>query len=88
MTITLDILPEMEHKLAQQAAVRELDIDAYALSLLEDATRDDVSSAASHHETKSFVELFAPLRGLNIDFEADRKNDFGRNVPRNKVVEL
>ncbi|SNS97748.1 hypothetical protein SAMN05421770_103309 [Granulicella rosea] len=80
MTITLDILPEMEQRLAQQAAVRGLEIDAYALSLLEDATRKDVSSTVSHPETKSFVELFAPLRGLNIDFEADRKSDFGRDI--------
>jgi hypothetical protein len=26
------------------------------------------------------VELFAPLRGLNIDFEIDRSNDTGRDI--------
>ncbi len=29
---------------------------------------------------KTFVELFEPVRGLNIDFEADRKSDFGRDI--------
>ena len=31
-------------------------------------------------DAKNMVELFAPLRGLNIDFEADRSKDTGRNV--------
>jgi hypothetical protein len=26
------------------------------------------------------VELFAPLRGLNLDFEADRGRDTGRDI--------
>lgn len=29
---------------------------------------------------KNMVELFAPLRGLNIDFESDRGNDTGRDI--------
>ena len=29
---------------------------------------------------KNMVELFAPLRGLNIDFEIDRSNDTGRDA--------
>ena len=29
---------------------------------------------------KDMVELFAPLRGLNIDFEADRSRDTGRDI--------
>ena len=29
---------------------------------------------------KDMVELFAPLRGLNIDFEADRSKDTGRDI--------
>jgi len=31
-------------------------------------------------EAKNMFELFAPLRGLNIDFEADRKKDTGRDI--------
>jgi hypothetical protein len=29
---------------------------------------------------KDMVELFAPLRGLNIDFERDRSKDTGRDI--------
>ena len=29
---------------------------------------------------KNMVELFAPLRGLNIDFESDRSKDTGRDI--------
>jgi hypothetical protein len=29
---------------------------------------------------KDMVELFAPLRGLNIDFESDRSKDPGRDI--------
>jgi len=28
----------------------------------------------------NMVELFAPLRGLNIDFESDRSRDTGRDI--------
>ncbi len=31
-------------------------------------------------EPKNMFELFAPLRGLNIDFEADRSKDTGRDI--------
>ena len=31
-------------------------------------------------EARNMFELFAPLRGLNIDFEADRKKDTGRDI--------
>jgi len=29
---------------------------------------------------RNMVELFAPLRGLNIDFESDRSKDTGRDI--------
>jgi len=31
-------------------------------------------------EAKTMFELFAPLRGLNIDFDADRSQDTGRDI--------
>jgi hypothetical protein len=31
-------------------------------------------------EAKNMFELFAPLRGLNIHFEADRIEDTGRDI--------
>lgn len=38
------------------------------------------SGEAGTVEAESMFELFAPLRGLNIDFEADRSRDTGRDI--------
>jgi hypothetical protein len=77
MTITLEVKPEIEAALARQAAANGVGIGVYAASLLEEAT--NLSSATSQSATaKDMVELFAPLRGLNLDFERDR--DTGRNL--------
>ncbi len=62
MTITLEIRPELQAELARQAAAHGLTVDAYATSLLEEAAQP----------AKDMVELFAPLRGLNLDFDSDR----------------
>jgi hypothetical protein len=43
---------------------------------LSDSCLSPVS--ASHSEAKNMVELFAPLRGLNLDFERDP--DTGRDI--------
>jgi hypothetical protein len=77
MTITLDIRPEVQAELARQAAAQGREIESYAATLLEAAihlppvTRSELAA-------KDMVELFAPLRGLNIDFERDR--DTGRDI--------
>jgi hypothetical protein len=34
----------------------------------------------SAEPAKNMVDLFAPLRGLNIDFESDRSKDTGRDI--------
>jgi len=80
MTITLDIGLEIEAELARQAAARGLGIGAYAAALLEEAAHLSASSIkpSATTEPKDMVELFAPLRGLNIDFERDR--DTGRDI--------
>jgi hypothetical protein len=79
MTITLDISPETKEELARQAAAHGLGVGAYAASLLEEAAAHAASDkplpAAA---AKDMVELFAPLRGLNLDFERDR--DTGREI--------
>jgi len=79
MTITLDIKPEIKDKLAQQAAAHGLAVGAYAESLLEEAAQAASVKHASPAQAKDMVELFAPLRGLNIVFESDRHKDKGRD---------
>lgn len=80
MTITLDIKPEVEAALARQAAAQHLDVAEYAMSLLEEAAKLAVVPAAGQlgHDAKDMLELFAPLRGLNLEFERDR--DSGRDI--------
>ena len=77
MTITLDIKPEIEAELSRQAAAQGLGVDEYAATLLEEAAQaTSVKPALS--AARDMVELFAPLRGLNLDFERDR--DPGRDI--------
>jgi hypothetical protein len=75
MTITLDIRPELQAELARQAAVQGRAIETVATALLEEALRHPLPPKTP---AKDMVELFAPLRGLNIDFERDR--DPGRDI--------
>jgi hypothetical protein len=76
MTIVLDIRPEIQAELARQAAAHGLAIESYASTLLEEAVR--LPTHLPQPAAKDMVELFAPLRGLNIDFERDR--DAGRDI--------
>jgi hypothetical protein len=81
MTITVDIGPDIEAELARQAAEHGLGLGAYAASLLEQAAALLPASLVKRNapaEAKDMVELFAPLRGLNLDFERDR--DTGRDI--------
>jgi hypothetical protein len=77
MTITLDIRPETEDALARQAAAHGLGVEAFAVSLLEEAAHG-TSARPVPAVPKDMVELFAPLRGLNLDFERDR--DTSRDI--------
>ncbi|HEX4319288.1 MAG TPA: hypothetical protein VHZ52_00190 [Acidobacteriaceae bacterium] len=78
MTITLDIKPETEAELARQAASRGLGIGVYAATLLEEAAHTSSFQPSAQAGANDMVELFAPLRGLNLDFERDR--DSGRDI--------
>ena len=40
------------------------------------------TSPKNAEPAKNMVDLFAPLRGLNIDFECDRSEDKGLTCPR------
>ena len=78
MTITLDIRPEIEEEIARQAAAHGLGIVAYAANLLEEAAQASSIDPALTVPAKDMVELFAPLKGLNLDFERDR--DTGQEI--------
>jgi hypothetical protein len=78
MTITLEIKPEIEAALARQAAANGMGVGDYAASLLEEAANAPSATTQQPAPAKDMVELFAPLRGLNLDFERDR--DAGRNL--------
>jgi hypothetical protein len=73
MTITVDIRPEVEAELARRAALGGRPVEAIAATLLEEAVYLQCAPAA-----RNMVELFAPLRGLNLNFERDR--DPGRDI--------
>jgi hypothetical protein len=79
MTITVDITPEVQAELARQATAQGRAVEAYAASLLEEAAHLPASTRLrTPVPAKDMVELFAPLRGLNLDFERDR--DPGRDI--------
>ena len=76
MTMTVEIRHEVQAELARQAAAIGRTVEAYAARLLEDAAH--LPSAHPAPPAKDMVELFAPLRGLNLDFERDRNT--GRDI--------
>ena len=77
MTLTLEIRREVQDVLARHAAAHAMDVSEYAATLLEEAAQA-VTDTPSPTLAKDMVELFAPLRGLNLDFERDR--DTGRDI--------
>ena len=84
MTITLDIKPEVQAELARQAAVQGQPIEVVAAALLEDAVHLPPPSPKA--PAKDMVELFAPFRGLNIEFERD-KDPVGNPVVNGFLVD-
>lgn len=78
MTITLEIRPEIQDELARQAAAKGLGVRDYAAGLLEGATHAASLRPAPLATPKDMVELFAPLRGFNLEFERDR--DTGKEI--------
>jgi hypothetical protein len=78
MSITLDIKPEVQAELSRQAAAHGRAVESYAASLLEEAVHPPAADPAL--PAKDIEELFAPLRGLNLDF--------GRNPSTGRPVDL
>ena len=56
------------------------DAEEVVLQALQSSTSQAATPSSNAAVAKDMVELFAPLRGLNIDFEADRSRDTGRNI--------
>jgi hypothetical protein len=82
MTITLEVRPEIEAELARLAAERGMRIDIYAASLLDEAARLSVTPGKSNPPAaRDMVELFAPLRGLNLNFERVAVISTGEGIP-------
>ena len=77
MPLTLDIPPELEAELARQAAEHDMGLGAYAASLLAIAAHPSAIRPETI-QAMDIVELFAPLRGLNLDFS--RNPSTGRPV--------
>lgn len=89
MAFTVELKPEVERALADQAAARGMDVPAYAATLLEQAAQPAVSRLQDrtpprkpHRPScrKSLAQLFAesPFRGLDLNFE--RESDLGRDM--------
>jgi hypothetical protein len=76
MTITVDLKPEVQAELARQAALLGKPVEAHAATVLEESV--GLPPAHPVPIAKNMVELFAPLRGLDIDF--DRDKDPGRDI--------
>jgi hypothetical protein len=77
MTITVDIMPEVQAELARQAATCGRAIEAYAASLLEEAAHLPADAALSTRG-KSLREVFEAVRGLADDIEFSRNASTGR----------
>jgi hypothetical protein len=75
VTLTLEIKPEIEEALARQAATQGLEVTAYALSLLEEAAESPSDRNSSGSSAIDLIELFAPLRGLNLERDLDQGRD-------------
>ena len=75
MTLTAVIRSEVQAEIARQAAAQGRAVEDVAADLLEEAVLRPRTAEAP---AKDMLELFAPLRGLNIDFERDR--DLGRDL--------
>jgi len=88
MTIQIELSAETEARLAAQAAARNMDVPAYAATLLEGAANPIVNNSQDRTQSarqqpagrKSLAQLFAdsPFKGLDLDFERDP--DLGREI--------
>jgi hypothetical protein len=76
MTLKLELTPAVESELLAQAQEQGLSLEAYAALILEERS----TAMPNRPRKKSLVELFEPLRGLNLDLR--------RNPSTGRPVEL
>lgn len=76
MTVTLNLPPDIEAGLLAQAQTHGLGLEDY---LIDDVLRGAVETPPPARK-KSIVELFAPIRGLDLDF--------GHNPSSGRPVDL
>lgn len=74
--------PEVEALINQRLRTGGFkDAEDVVFQALQSSTPNASPTPATYSaEAKNMFELFAPLRGLNIDFEADRSKDTGRDI--------
>jgi hypothetical protein len=77
MTVTIELPEESAALLRDQAAAHGLSLAAWIEQLARDSAGRSQGQPAGP-TSKNLVELFAPLRGLNLDF--DRNRSTGRTV--------
>jgi len=77
MTVKLELTPEIEAGLLAQAQSQGMSLELYAAQLLQRAA---IPLNPPRSSKKDLVELFAPLRGLSLDF--------GRNPSAARPVDL
>ena len=75
MTVTLNLPPDVEAGLLAQAQTHGLPLEA---DLVQHVLRDAAKPAKPAIAKKSIVELFAPLRGMDVEFT--RNPSTGRPV--------
>lgn len=70
MTVTLHLPPDVEAGLLAQVQTHGLPLEEY---LVDHVLRDAVQKTPPARK-KSIVELFAPIRGLDLDFSSNPRS--------------
>ena len=77
MSVTIELPDESAALLKQQAAAHGLSLEAWIEQLARGRASESQDQSA-RQPANDLLELFAPLRGLNLDFE--RNPSTGRSV--------
>jgi hypothetical protein len=73
--------PEVEQLINQRLQTGGFkDAEDVVFQALQSSQANAAAPPPQETEAKNMFELFAPLRGLNLDFEADRSKDTGRDI--------